>query len=578
MLKSKEYRWCPMCSGIILINALYCRHCKRQIIEAEQQKQRQQQREEESWVKFWILSRGDWTREVADAEEEAQRGFNTAGPNDSLKDVRIWLTSLKRIVDELPDSNFKLHILSVMEHGCKSTTEVQIPEKSWERITVDKPPADEVMHLIQELLLMRLKEGSPMDSILDTPKIQILDITFESLQAEFNKRELEELSQRSCTYCAESIAIDAVRCRFCGSDFIRPPQYNQCKNPRQKLFLGRFDSQLLHEVILYIAVNYALAEFDWQTMLSLPLQNCAITAEEIEESLKQRRYLIFEGTGVDIPRSQWQKRLMQYGLANSWRDITAIKDIINLGKYCATEERFEESEIILLFALALIEGDTALKGPLLDPFRADFLQDCYMTLSRSCEAKKDFVNAEKYAKLSLEQMVAAPLQDTFIYQRRQARLCSKQGKYAEAERLYLEILRGIEQEVQHLNQTSRSLPKMDRALIMNELAETYLARQQWMEARNALAETLTIAQELKDTMFGRSRIVVLVAAQKYIELCGYCNKYYDEQAELYFRKVLEVLQSSRTCFTIEFFNECFQNLLNAHTTCLEKLGRMEKTK
>jgi len=153
-LEDRTYKWCHRCSGSIDEAAIYCRFCRNDLLMGEQRKD-----------PFF-------------------------GPESKFDAARRWVPMLNSLIEMLPDSNLKKHLLDGLHmRGRMPTMAMYERDEESERqfnesnVGLERPPMEQEKSIIREVFLKLKDAGIDIDPMLDTPKLRVLKLTPETISA-----------------------------------------------------------------------------------------------------------------------------------------------------------------------------------------------------------------------------------------------------------------------------------------------------------------------------------------------------------------------------------------------------------
>lgn len=428
-LEDRTYKWCHRCSGSIDEAAIYCRFCRNDLLMGEQRKD-----------PFF-------------------------GPESKFDAARRWVPNLNSLIEMLPDSNFKKHLLDGLHmRGRMPTMAMYERDEESERqfnesnVGLERPPMEQEKSIIREVFLNLKDAGIDIDPMLDTPKLRVLKLTPETINVMYDARIARQSGGKQCKFCREKSEQNAVSCEFCKSNFSDPPKREARRFRKNAIGFFPLDKGLLKEVLLHIAINRALTGGTWRSELADVLSKHDICNADVENGVKQRQFLMEEDMSIELPMSEWQRSLMFEGLDDGMDGYHAIHNIIELGQTCLHEEFHEEAEMVLNFAMAV--ADTHPLGNVngLDAMREPLKTSGWMALSQLYETTGRYAEAEEaHAKMfqigpsmaipGLDEIMKATM-ELLSPQRsiRQADLCFKQSKFDEAIDLYKKALTALDKQ------------------------------------------------------------------------------------------------------------------------------------
>jgi hypothetical protein len=357
----------------------------------------------------------------------------------------------------LPDSDYKLHLLESKKipgyaRGCYSSFDEYANSDTSFKPLLSSIPRKSELALIIEVLCELMRLGRPVGSLLNTAKMRVLGITEDSINLEVLRFAEESRSAKTCPYCAESIESQVKSCRFCASDFNRPPTRDSLVE----------DEDFVSRVIVSAVVNYKVLDKRVPEGVDSLLQKLGVSDSEFQTKIKQRRHEAQEGLEIDLPRSGWHNRILNEGLSDDIDDYHAIEKISQLGSVLWAEHRDLESEIVLSYALYLAEEYGNLgSSPGVEMLRGSLVRCCQQSLSLLYERLGRYAESEQLQQAAKKPMALSGIPEldqvnralqsvseryAHADLRRHADLCFKQGKLDEAEKLFLDALACLDQE------------------------------------------------------------------------------------------------------------------------------------
>lgn len=597
-LEDRTYKWCHRCSGSIDEAAIYCRFCRNDLLMGEQRKD-----------PFF-------------------------GPESKFDAARRWVPNLNSLIEMLPDSNFKKHLLDGLHmRGRMPTMAMYERDEESERqfnesnVGLERPPMEQEKSIIREVFLNLKDAGIDIDPMLDTPKLRVLKLTPETINVMYDARIARQSGGKQCKFCREKSEQNAVSCEFCKSNFSDPPKREARRFRKNAIGFFPLDKGLLKEVLLHIAINRALTGGTWRSELADVLSKHDICNADVENGVKQRQFLMEEDMSIELPMSEWQRSLMFEGLDDGMDGYHAIHNIIELGQTCLHEEFHEEAEMVLNFAMAV--ADTHPLGNVngLDAMREPLKTSGWMALSQLYETTGRYAEAEEaHAKMfqigpsmaipGLDEIMKATM-ELLSPQRsiRQADLCFKQSKFDEAIDLYKKALTALDKQenkpfigfskmsglVQGEPPSSITTPApedydvaptMDgpdqaklnevsdlvlvstahRVGVMKKLAEVYMAKKDYATAAYVLDESMELADQLNEPY----QALVADVCECYGRF-NMMQKQYPE-AEQQFRRAVEFYSSVKDPMDPEEFEIVVNKASNCLADSLEAQGKIEESK
>ena len=597
-LEDRKYKWCHRCSGCIDDAAIYCRFCRNDLLLGEQRKD-----------PFF-------------------------GPESKFDAARRWVPCLNKLIDMLPENNFKKQLQDGLHmRGRMPTMAMYERDEESERqfnesnVGLERPPMEQERSIIRDIFLHLRDSGADIEPMLDTPKLRVLKFTKEEIDKAYDTRVKLQTDGKDCKYCREKSAADAKSCEFCKSNFVDPPKREARRFRKNSIGFFPLDKGLLKDVLLHIAINRALTGGAWRTDLADILSKHDICNADVEEGLKKRQFLIEEDMEVELPMSEWQRSLMFEGLDDGMDGYHAIHNIIEMGQICLQEEFHEEAELVLNFAMAVAETHTLGNVQGLDAMREPLKTSGWMALSQLYETTGRYAEAEDaHAKMfqigpsmaipGLEEVMRATM-ELLSPQRsiRQADLCFKQDKFDEAIELYKKALSALDKQenkpfvgfskmaglVQGEPPSSMTTPSAEdfdvppkisgndqqklsevsdlvlvstghRVGVMKKLAEVYMAKEDLSTATFVLDDALELAEQLSEPY----QALVADVCETYGRLNLMQEKYPDAEAHL--RRALEFYSSVKDPMDPEEFEKVVNATSNALADCLEKQGKKDEAK
>lgn len=595
-LENRNYKWCHRCSGCIDEAAIYCRFCRNDLLLGEQRKD-----------PFF-------------------------GPESRFDAARRWVPQLNALIEMLPESNFKKHLLDGLHmRGRMPTMAMYERDEESERqfnesnVGLERPPMVQERSIIREVFLHLKDAGIDIDPMLETPKLRVLRFTKESLNEAYETRVERQECGKECKFCREKSASGATTCEFCKSNFVDPPKREARRFRKNAIGFFPLDKGLLRDVLLHIAVNRAVAGGPWRAELADVLSKHDICNSDVEEGLKQRQFLIEEDMSIELPMSEWQRSLMYEGLDDGMDGYHAIHNIIELGQTCLQEEFHEEAEMVLNFAMAVAETHPLGNVAGLEAMREPLRTSGWMALSQLYEMTGRFAEAEDaHAKMfqigasmavpGLDEIMKATM-ELLSPQRsiRQADLCFKQNKFDEAIDLYKKALSALDKQenkpfigfsklsglVQGEAPSSMTTPAPEdydvapkgadsaklsdvsdlvlvstahRVGVMKKLAEVYMAKKDFSTAVYVIDEAVELAEQLNTPY----QALVADVCDCYGRLYMMQKKYPD--AEQQFRRAVEFYASIKDPMDPEEFEAVVSKASNCLADSLEAQGKLEESK
>ncbi|HNB22961.1 MAG TPA: hypothetical protein PKZ32_11100, partial [Candidatus Melainabacteria bacterium] len=365
-LEDRNYKWCHRCSGCIDEAAIYCRFCRNDLLLGEQRKD-----------PFF-------------------------GPESKFDAARRWVPKLNNLIEMLPESRFKKHLLDGLHmRGRLPTMAMYERDEESERqfnesnVGLERPPLEQEKTIISEIFLHLKDAGVHIDSMLDTPKLRVLKLTRDSLDDAYARRLKRQVDGRQCKFCRERSASDATICEFCKSNFVDPPKREARRFRKNAIGFFPLDKVLLRDVLLHIAINRALAGGSWRSELADVLSKHDICNADVERGIKERQFLMDENMTVELPLSEWQRSLMYEGLDDGMDGYHAIHNIIELGQTCLQEEFHQEAELVLNFAMSVADTHPLGNVAGLDAMREPLKTSGWMALSQLYETTGRYAEAEE---------------------------------------------------------------------------------------------------------------------------------------------------------------------------------------
>lgn len=597
-LEDRTYKWCHRCSGSIDEAAIYCRFCRNDLLMGEQRKD-----------PFF-------------------------GPESKFDAARRWVPKLNSLIEMLPDSNLKKHLLDGLHmRGRMPTMAMYERDEESERqfnesnVGLERPPMEQEKSIIREVFLNLKDAGIDIDPMLDTPKLRVLKLTPETISAMYEARIARQSAGKQCKFCREKSEQNAMTCEFCKSNFSDPPKREARRFRKNAIGFFPLDKGLLKDVLLHIAINRALTGGTWRSELADVLSKHDICNADVENGVKQRQFLMEEDMSIELPMSEWQRSLMFEGLDDGMDGYHAIHNIIELGQTCLQEEFHQEAEMVLNFAMAV--ADTHPLGNVngLDAMREPLKTSGWMALSQLYETTGRYAEAEEaHAKMfqigpsmaipGLDEIMKATM-ELLSPQRsiRQADLCFKQSKFDEAIDLYKKALTALDKQenkpfigfskmsglVQGEPPSSITTPApedydvaptMDgpdqaklnevsdlvlvstahRVGVMKKLAEVYMAKKDYATAGYVLDESMELADQLNEPY----QALVADVCECYGRF-NMMQKQYPE-AEQQFRRAVEFYSSVKDPMDPEEFEVIVNRAYNCLADSLEAQGKIEEMK
>ncbi len=556
------------------------------------------------------------------------------GPESKFDAARRWVPNLNSLIEMLPDSNFKKHLLDGLHmRGRMPTMAMYERDEESERqfnesnVGLERPPMEQEKSIIREVFLNLKDAGIDIDPMLDTPKLRVLKLTPETINVMYDARIARQSGGKQCKFCREKSEQNAVSCEFCKSNFSDPPKREARRFRKNAIGFFPLDKGLLKEVLLHIAINRALTGGTWRSELADVLSKHDICNADVENGVKQRQFLMEEDMSIELPMSEWQRSLMFEGLDDGMDGYHAIHNIIELGQTCLHEEFHEEAEMVLNFAMAV--ADTHPLGNVngLDAMREPLKTSGWMALSQLYETTGRYAEAEEaHAKMfqigpsmaipGLDEIMKATM-ELLSPQRsiRQADLCFKQSKFDEAIDLYKKALTALDKQenkpfigfskmsglVQGEPPSSITTPApedydvaptMDgpdqaklnevsdlvlvstahRVGVMKKLAEVYMAKKDYATAAYVLDESMELADQLNEPY----QALVADVCECYGRF-NMMQKQYPE-AEQQFRRAVEFYSSVKDPMDPEEFEIVVNKASNCLADSLEAQGKIEESK
>lgn len=595
-LEDRKYKWCHRCSGCIDEAAIYCRFCRNDLLLGEQRKD-----------PFF-------------------------GPESKFDAARRWVPKLNSLIEMLPDSNFKKHLLDGLHmRGRMPTMAMYERDEESERqfnesnVGLERPPMEQEKSIIREVFLHLKDAGIHIDQMLESPKLRVLKLTKETVNDAYETRIKRQAEGKECKFCREKSAVDATTCEFCKSNFIDPPKREARRFRKNSIGFFPLDKVLLKDVLLHIAVSRALTGGAWRAELADVLSRHDICNADVEEGLKQRQFLMEEDMTIELPMSEWQRSLMFEGLDDGMDGYHAIHNIIELGQTCLQEEFHEEAEMVLNFAMAV--ADTHPLGTVagLDAMREPLKTSGWMALSQLYETTGRYAEAEEaHAKMfqvgpamaipGLDEIMKATM-ELLSPQRsiRQADLCFKQNKFDEAIDMYKKALTALDKQenkpfigfskmsglLQGEPPSSMTTPAPEdydvapkgleqaklsevsdlvlvstahRVGVMKKLAEVYMAKKDYATAVYVLDDAIDLAEQLNEPY----QALVADVCDCYGRLYMMQKKY--PEAEQQFRRAVEFYTSVRDPMDPDEFEMVVNKAFNCLADSLEAQGKLEESK
>lgn len=597
-LEDRTYKWCHRCSGSIDEAAIYCRFCRNDLLMGEQRKD-----------PFF-------------------------GPESKFDAARRWVPKLNSLIEMLPDSNLKKHLLDGLHmRGRLPTMAMYERDEESERqfnesnVGLERPPMEQEKSIIREIFLNLKDAGIDIDPMLDTPKLRVLKLTPETMSAMYEARIARQLDGKQCKFCREKSAQNAATCEFCKSNFSDPPKREARRFRKNTIGFFPLDKGLLKDVLLHIAVNRALTGGAWRSELADVLSKHDICNADVENGVKQRQFLMEEDMSIELPMSEWQRSLMFEGLDDGMDGYHAIHNIIELGQTCLQEEFHEEAELVLNFAMAVADTHPLGNVTGLDAMREPLKTSGWMALSQLYETTGRYAEAEEaHAKMfqigpsmaipGLDEIMKATM-ELLSPQRsiRQADLCFKQSKFDEAIDLYKKALTALDKQenkpfigfskmsglVQGESPSSMTSPAPEdydvaptmngpdqaklndvsdlvlvstahRVGVMKKLAEVYMAKKDYATAVYVLDETMELAEQLNEPY----QALVADVCDCYGRLNMMQKKY--PEAEHQFRRAVEFYSSVKDPMDPEEFVTVVNKASNCLADSLEAQGKIDEMK
>jgi tetratricopeptide (TPR) repeat protein len=556
------------------------------------------------------------------------------GPESKFDAARRWVPNLNSLIEMLPDSNFKKHLLDGLHmRGRMPTMAMYERDEESERqfnesnVGLERPPMEQEKSIIREVFLNLKDAGIDIDPMLDTPKLRVLKLTPETINVMYDARIARQSGGKQCKFCREKSEQNAVSCEFCKSNFSDPPKREARRFRKNAIGFFPLDKGLLKEVLLHIAINRALTGGTWRSELADVLSKHDICNADVENGVKQRQFLMEEDMSIELPMSEWQRSLMFEGLDDGMDGYHAIHNIIELGQTCLHEEFHEEAEMVLNFAMAV--ADTHPLGNVngLDAMREPLKTSGWMALSQLYETTGRYAEAEEaHAKMfqigpsmaipGLDEIMKATM-ELLSPQRsiRQADLCFKQSKFDEAIDLYKKALTALDKQenkpfigfskmsglVQGEPPSSITTPAPEdydvaptmegpdqaklnevsdlvlvstahRVGVMKKLAEVYMAKKDYATAAYVLDESMELADQLNEPY----QALVADVCECYGRF-NMMQKQYPE-AEQQFRRAVEFYSSVKDPMDPEEFEIVVNKASNCLADSLEAQGKIEESK
>lgn len=597
-LQNKKYKWCHRCSGSIDKSAIYCYFCRNELLVGEQKK---------------------------DAFFGPQSRFDTA---------RRWVPNLNGLIQLLPDSDFKEHfqsglkttgrLPSMVNYERDDETERQINESN---VGLERAPMEQERAIIRDLFLHLIDDGQSVTQLVDTPKLRVLKISAESLEQLYELRAQNIVEGKLCKFCCEYSCAEAQNCEFCKSNFVEAPKREARRFRKNTIGIFPLDKALLKDVLIHVAVSRALTGGGWRTELADVLSKHDVCNADVEEALRQRRYMMTEDMQIELPMSEWQKSLMFEGLDDGMDGFHSIHNIIELGQVCVHEELLEEAELVLNFAMSV--ADTCRLGNVqgLEIMRETLKTSGWMALSQLYETTGRYAEAESAHKNMFNMLIPMPIpgldevmkaaMEMISPQRsiRQADLCVKQKKFDEAIELYKKALSALDTQenkpfvgfskmaglISGESPSKISEPRPEdfdvpmkmgkdeasklanvgelinvstaqRVGIMQKLAEVYMMIEQLPAARFVLDEAMQLGEQLNDPYQALNADVFVV----YGRLCLMMGEPADAEPKL--QEAIELYMSVKDPMDPEAYEHVVNQARNVYADCLDKLGKSDEAK
>jgi len=595
-LEDRKYKWCHRCSGCIAADALYCRFCRNDLLSGE------------------------------------QRHDPYFGPESKFDAARRWVPNLNELIELLPDTNFKRTLQEGLSIGgrLKAMALYERDEESERQfnesnVGLERPPLEQEKSIIREVFLHLKDAEIHIDSILETPKLRVLKLTKPTIDDLYNTRIDRQANGKECKFCKEKSGADAPICEFCKSNFVDPPRREARRFRKNTIGIFPLDKVLLKDVLLHIAVNRALTGGGWRTEMADVLSKHDICNGDVEQRLKERKFLMSEDMHIELPRSEWQRSLMDEGLDDGMDGYHAIHNIIELGQTCLQEEFNEEAELVLNFAMAV--ADTYKLGNVagLDAMREPLKTSGWMALSQLYESTGRYAEAEaahgrmfqigpSMAIPGLDEILKATM-EMLSPQRsmRQADLCFKQNKFDEAIELYKKALSALDKQenkpfvgfsnmaglMKGESPSSMAVPKAEdfdvppklqeneqtklsdvsdlvlvstaqRIGVMKKLADVYMAKGDLDTATYVLDESMELAEQLNEPY----QALVADVCDTYGHLNLKQEKFADAEAN--FRRALDYYSGVKDPMDPDEFQKIVNQTSNSLADALERQGKKEE--
>lgn len=168
------------------------------------------------------------------------------------------------------------------------------------------PASQGTRGLLLETMTQLFQANENLDKHVDWRALSLVGLAEVDVLDEVQMKELVRLGEvRQCAFCLEHSKVEAAICRFCASNFEKPPLEREDDDREAQSFIRAL---MLH----FAAQEVALAGTGSDRFREL-LERWSISETELRERASKYRELLAAGERVSLPLCAWSRRLEENG-------------------------------------------------------------------------------------------------------------------------------------------------------------------------------------------------------------------------------------------------------------------------